>query len=195
MSGANIGVQQTANSTTSSYDGSGFRCAQSPFGSLSHQFMTPGTFYYTSGEVDPYGAIIMRGKIIVQGMQSKAGTVLVKVNDVEAMYQKTKNSGSSQVTCQSGVTSPIPSCQAEGVPGGDLDKFVFSHWECSTPVVTSISPNSGTESDILVISGSGFSSTMCHNDVLIGGQVCDVISSSIDSIQCKVNAGGSMPAG
>lgn len=56
-----------------------------------------------------------------------------------------------------------------------------------TPVVSSISQNSGPAGTEVTLSGSGFSSTKADNIVKFG-EDCEVTSASASQIKCKVGA-------
>ena len=90
--------------------------------------------------------------------------------------------------CQS-VTSAKSGCSDSLPSGGDLDKFNFAFWSCSTPVVDSISQLTGTVQTEVSLSGEGFSTTDCQNQVLFGDYPCDVVSSSESSVSCTMGRG------
>lgn len=70
------------------------------------------------------------------------------------------------------------------------NKFNFAFWTCSTPVVHSVSTNNGTTQTPITITGGGFSSIACQNEVNFGGYSCDVISSSESSLTCNLAKSG-----
>lgn len=49
---------------------------------------------------------------------------------------------------------------------GDTSKFEFAYWSCKTPTVTAIDPVNGTSTTEVTITGAGFSTTDCQNDVI-----------------------------
>ena len=49
-----------------------------------------------------------------------------------------------------------------------MAKFNFKFWSCRSPVVTDVSRNSGSTIDDVILTGTGFSSTECHNEVTVG---------------------------
>ena len=55
-------MQQTRDASSTVYDGEGFRSNLSSRGNFLFQFEAPGTYYYSSGEVDPHGVIILKSK-------------------------------------------------------------------------------------------------------------------------------------
>lgn len=190
-------MQQTRDSTTTVYDGKGFKSARNGSGNFSHQFNLAGTYYYSSGVVDPYGAIIMKGRVIVNDLKSKSLDVKVKVTGVMAPYNASdaSPSDSSSTDCQSGLTTAIPQCATLDPLPSNQDSSRFTFWKCSTPEVTSISPNIGTSSTILTIKGKGFGDDKCLNGVKIGSGDCVVQTSSENEITCLVTTGNQLPAG
>ena len=92
-------------------------------------------------------------------------------------------------SCQS-VTSSISSCSDDRPTGGDANKFNFAFWKCSTPTVSSVSVNNGTTQTTITISGEGFSSTDCHNEVKFGDFDCDITSSSDTELSCTFAKSG-----
>lgn len=56
------------------------KSARSLTGSFSHRFLTSGTYHYSSGSVDPAGAIVMDGKVVVQPLRSTVSAIKLKVS-------------------------------------------------------------------------------------------------------------------
>ena len=197
LSGLSFGVQQTRDSTTTVYDGKGFKSARSGTGNFSQQFNLAGTYFYSSGAVDPYGAIIMKGRVIVNDLKTKSLDVKVQVGGVVAPSNASgaNPADSSSPDCQSGVTSAISQCAAADPLPSNKAFLRFTFWKCSTPEVTSISPNSGTSSIVLTIKGKGFGNDKCLNKVKIGSHDCTVQSSSPNEIRCLVTTGYQLTAG
>lgn len=197
LSGLSFCVQQASNSTTTVYDGNGFKSACSGNGNFSQQFNVVGTFFYISGPVDPYGAINMKGRVIVNDYKSKSFDITVKVGGVTAAYNGSvaSQSDSSISDCQSGVTNTIQDCD-------DVDPFPrkqnssrFTFSKCSTPEVTAFSPNIGRSGTILTIKGKGFGGNTCLNEVKLASRDCVVQTSSENEITCSVSTGNQLPAG
>ena len=191
-------MQQTRDSSTSAYDRKGFKSARSGSGNFSQQFNLSGTYFFSSGVVDPYGAIVMKGKVIVNDFKTKSHDVKVLVGGVEAPYNLSavKPMDSSSPDCQSGVTSAIPQCSSsEPALPNNPSPLSFSFWKCSTPEVTSIMPNNGSSSTFVTIKGKGFELANCQNEVKIGSSDCAVQSSAEDKITCIVSTGNLLSAG
>ena len=198
LSGLRFGVQQTRDSSTSGYDGKGFKSTRSGSGNYSQQFNLPGTYFYSSGEVDPYGAIVMKGKVIVNDFKTKSHNVKVLIGGVEAPYNLSavKLTDSSSPDCQSGVTSAIPHCLSSDPALPNNQSFLsFSFWKCNTPEVTSIMPNTGSSSTLVTLKGEGLGLANCQNEVKIGSSDCVVQSSAEDKITCVVSTGNQLSAG
>ena len=73
--------------------------------------------------------------------------------------------------------------------------FDYAFWSCLTPTVSDISPNSGTTSDVITITGTGFSTTLCQNEVYIGDEVCEVSAATETSIRCSLTSGTTLTVG
>ena len=74
------GVFETIDDQSSVYDGKGFRSPRSSSGSFVRLFTKPGTYYYSSGYIDDYGAIDMKGKVVVEKAESKIENIDVEVD-------------------------------------------------------------------------------------------------------------------
>ena len=57
-----------------------------PLGTYTYQFTTPGVYYYYSGDVDQFGAIVMRGAVNVLDNPSHMEDIVVTVGGHEAIY-------------------------------------------------------------------------------------------------------------
>ena len=73
------GVYQT-NNGSSNYDGTGFKSSRSSSGSFLYQFDKPGTYYFSSGFVDQYDVVELKGKVVVEPASSMIVNIGVKVN-------------------------------------------------------------------------------------------------------------------
>ena len=180
------------------YDGKGFKSARSGSSNFSQQFNLSGTYFYSSGEVDPYGAIIMKGKVIVSDFKTKSHKVKVLVGGVEAPYNASavRPTDSSSPDCHSGVTSTIPQCSSlDPALPNNSSSLSFSFLKCSTPEVTSILPNNGSSSTLITIKGKGFGLANCQSEVKIGSSDCVIQSSAEDKITCLVSTGNQLSAG
>ena len=139
----------------------------------------------------------MRGQIVVKDLKSLLFDIEVQVGEIVALHnsssRKPSNSGSSD--CQTGSTTPISQCSAVHPLPDNLLSSGFTFWKCSTPEVTSISPNIGTSSTILTIKGKGFGLLNCQNEVRIGSRGCFVQTSSEDTITCLVTPGLQLSSG
>lgn len=176
-------VYRTNDSTSTVYTGKGFRSTRSSSGQFSHKFNVPGNYYYSSGPVDPYGVLTMKGKLIVLQPIPKTAQVSLNIGQFTASYQPKRPVPPlpSTANCQNGILSP---CKSQ-IPNNT--GYVF--WECNTPVVTSIYPNVGPSSTVMTIRGKGLGPKPCYSEVLIGSQRCMVESSTSDVITCIVPAG------
>ena len=195
MSGLNFGVRQTDGSSSFAYNGKGFKSIRSRNGIFKVQFNVSGTYFYSSGPVDPYGAINMKGQVIVTELKTKSMGVKVQVGEVIAPFYKCDDNQSHSVPSNSlsGVSSGLSGCVEPLL----IDQFSlhFAFWKCSTPQVKSITPTIGTNSTILTIKGDGFENDTRLNEVKVGSSDCVVQTSSQNEITCLVTTGGQLAAG
>lgn len=77
----------------------------------------------------------------------------------------------------------------------DTNAFYIALSRCHTPEVASISPTQGPATDTITLRGSGFSTTLCQNEVTIGGKVCNVTSATNDTITCLINTENNLAIG
>ena len=91
--------------------------------------------------------------------------------------------------------SAITGCTDSEPSGSNPAVFDYLFWSCLTPTVSDISPNSGTTSDVITITGTGFSTTLCHNEVYIGEEVCEVSAATETSISCSLLSGTTLTVG
>lgn len=195
MSGLSFGVQQTDGSSSLAYDGKGFKSSRSTNGIFKVQFNLSGTYFYSSGPVDPYGAINMKGQVIVTELKTKSMDVKVQVGEVITPFYKCDDNQSDSIPSNSpsGVSSGISGCMEP--LSNDQFSLHFAFSKCSTPEVKSISPTIGTNSTILTIKGNGFENDTRLNEVKVGSSDCVVQTSSRNEITCLVTTGGQLAAG
>ena len=71
--------------------------------------------------------------------------------------------------------------------GSDPNKFNFAFWTCATPVIDMIDQHNGTAKTVITITGEGFSTVDCENEIFFSDSVCTVISSSESSLTCSMD--------
>ncbi len=94
--------------------------------------------------------------------------------------------------CGSTTSAVLNVCNETSVAS---DAFYFDWSPCHTPEVHTISPTMGPATDSLTISGSGFSTTACQNEVMIGDKNCTVTSATENTITCLINTENNMAIG
>ncbi|KAL4228989.1 Fibrocystin-L [Mactra antiquata] len=155
-----------------------------------HQFNQVGTFYVWSGYVDVWGIKNYAGTINVVSSQSSLGEIDVQVGNAHALHNV---GGSSEPVdssaCQS-TTSVKSGCTDSLPSGGDSDKFNFAFFSCSTPIVNSVSVNNGTTQTEITITGEGFSTTECQNEVMFGDVPCTVTMATETRLTCNLDKTG-----
>ncbi|XP_078698697.1 fibrocystin-L-like isoform X2 [Branchiostoma floridae x Branchiostoma belcheri] len=163
-------------------------------GSYSYTFNTVGDFYYSSGCVDDNCDIVMRGKVEVVKAVDHTEILSFKLNGMEAIYDPTGSEPALEETCP-GSTSEVLGCSEDQSITSSSSQFSFVFRDCLTATVASISPTRGTAGQTVTIQGTGFGTSTCENEVLIGGYSCNVTSSTSNNITCVVNPGSNMPVG
>ena len=73
-------MQQTADESSTDYNGKGFISERSGTGSFTYQFTKAGTYYFSSGYLDDGEFLDMKGMVIVEPAASVVVNVDVKVN-------------------------------------------------------------------------------------------------------------------
>ncbi len=99
----------------------------------------------------------------------------------------------SQIVCTAPAQNTNPSSSIINVTSNSISfpsSLYINYNSGITPIVSSISPTSGSASQVLTITGSNFVSG--QTSVLTGGVICPIISISSTSITCTI---GSIPAG
>ncbi|KAG7457780.1 hypothetical protein MATL_G00230750 [Megalops atlanticus] len=73
--------------------------------------------------------------------------------------------------------------------------LTFTYSQAATPVITSVTPQTGSSGSVVTITGSGFGSDLQHVSVTIGNALCNVSALNDTQIQCTVgdHAGGVFP--
>ncbi|KAG9478621.1 hypothetical protein GDO78_012332 [Eleutherodactylus coqui] len=182
-------VSDPANFT---YDGISFNSgARVPSGVFSYQFTSPGTYYYSSGNVKDRQTIVMQGVINVIPISDHSSPVRVFVGGKEATYASDLPPSTPSNDC----VTPRPECPQFTIPPSSNRSMWFGFSSCYSPIITGIAPNSGTILDPITITGTGFSSLTCANQVSVGKYPCIVSSADENSITCNVDPQGLMNIG
>ena len=78
------------------------------------------------------------------------------------------------------------------MPTGYPLEFLFT--PCTIGSVLSISPQTGIAGTSITINGTGFSTTICQNNVRIGSYNCPISSVTSTQIVCQIAAGSMLDA-
>ncbi|XP_068094022.1 fibrocystin-L-like isoform X1 [Hyperolius riggenbachi] len=182
-------VSDPANTT---YDGVAFNSGpRVAAGSFSYQFTSPGSYYYSSGNVNDAINLVMQGVVNVSPRADQTSTVHVTVGSTEATYVPDSFPVSPAAAC----VAPPPACLQLNTVLPSNSSFWFSFSSCYSPSITNITPTYGTIHDAITITGAGFSNITCANQVSVGGYPCLVSSADVNSITCNVDPQGSMDIG
>ncbi|CAH1226877.1 PKHD1L1 [Branchiostoma lanceolatum] len=191
--GVGYSVQQTTSASSTEYDGTGFYSGpKTAKGVFEHTFTTSGGFSYSSAAVDSSNRIFMKGFVQVNPLEdhNREENLKLKVAGFEANYDVDSAAADPTDTrsCAGTVTSITSCTDAAPTSNSSADGFPFDFWSCSTPKITSISRNNGTVHDAITISGSGFGTNICENEVTIGGYAADCVAQEGgDTLLCNAN--------
>eukprot|EP00794_Sanderia_malayensis_P006709 gene6709-7471_t len=195
LSNLKIGVYQSTQ-LSSLYDGTGFSSSRGSSGTYTFKSERPGTFYFSSGAIDPAGRIKMNGRIEVGPLKSSIANINVIVAGYKALNEPVSASilNVSQNSCVNGLSTNFTNkCADLNFVSSDNSSFRFLYSDCHTPAITNLSPRWITKDSNVVINGIGFSNEPCHNTVKLGTHVCDVIASTDTAITCRINLSNSPP--
>uniref|UniRef100_A0A8C4T925 PKHD1 like 1 n=1 Tax=Erpetoichthys calabaricus TaxID=27687 RepID=A0A8C4T925_ERPCA len=195
-------VFSVSNPGDTTFGGQGFNSGpnRSPSGFFTYEFTVPGVYFYSSGYIDNAQTIAMQGVVTLISSTNRA--LITK----RVRMKTCSHGGPPGLDLVTPGSSPFPmdvdNCSAEPLDcslpsfsNSSEDAFIFQFSSCESPTVTAIRPSSGTIHDVLNIEGTGFSSTICANEVTIGGHPCEVINSTFTEINCYVNPEDILPVG
>ncbi|XP_066271168.1 fibrocystin-L-like [Branchiostoma lanceolatum] len=191
------GIHQTTDSTGKEL--AGFSSGeQTSTGAFCETFKEVGSFFYTSGCVDPHCDIKLKmlGSVTVRARADVTKALSVKVHGQEAKLSpnNANRRRRSSESCPGGTASLV-GCSGDPPPALEDAAFSFSFRSCMTPEVTSHSPTNGTAGTLMTLQGTGFSSIACENEVMIGDHQCEIETASPDTLTCRVATGDNMPVG
>ena len=131
----------------------------------------------------------------MRGTRSRSTEVMVQVGWLLALHNTSAPTQPRTCDCPDGITDRNPSCTAASPITKTSNSFHFAFWKCSTPEVTSMTPNVGNSGIIITIKGKGFGPHPCYNDITIGGKTCNVQNSNMTSIPCTLGNSISLEGG
>lgn len=159
-------------------------------GQYRYQFNQAGIYYVWSGFVDIWGIKNYAGTIEVVPASSSAAEVVVQVGKARALHDVGGASDPVDSSLCQSVTTGKSGCSDPSPSGSDSNKFSFGFWSCSTPIVDTISVNNGTTKTAVTVTGEGFSTTPCQNEVTFGGYACVVTAATETSLTCQLAKSG-----
>ncbi|XP_069572864.1 fibrocystin-L-like [Brachyistius frenatus] len=173
------------------YEGGPFNSGESktPKGFFSYRFTVPGVYYYSSGYIDDANVWLLQGVVRVKSREEKSGRVSVSVEGIEARLVA---GGPRRVR---GAAPPCVASSACQHTDGATDRLSYSTSADSTSTVRSISPKQGSYHRVIHIQGDDFSNVTCANEVTVGDQPCQVITSSLSEINCQLRPDNELPTG
>ncbi|XP_065144791.1 fibrocystin-L-like [Paramisgurnus dabryanus] len=184
-------VFSVSSPSSTDYDGIVFNSGDTKTtrGFFAYRFTSPGVYYYSSGFVDYYKWITLQGVVTVRPLEEKTVELQVSVAGIKASV----NSASRQINSSDSECVATSDCVQDQLQTSD--GLTFSFTSCASPTVEKITPDHGTTHDIINILGSGFSSTSCANEVRVGDNLCQIISSTSTEINCRLSPDSGSPVG
>ena len=193
--GTGISVHAVADSYSNTWDGKGFKSGpKSDKGFLKHSFTTQGTYFYNTEDVIEGDEVYMPGKIIVESPSSdETVDISATSNGVDATIVSNVDPAPTAGAC----SETSSACATASVAS---DKVEFTFASCLTAKITEIVLTQGdvaesTFGDMvgygnaeLKITGSGFGTETCQNEVMIGESSCTVLTSSETEVSCSVDS-------
>ncbi|XP_053415184.1 fibrocystin-L isoform X2 [Nycticebus coucang] len=179
------------------YDGKGFTNGRkkSTSGSFSYQFTSPGIHYYSSGYVDEANSIFLQGVVNVLPAESRHIPLHLFVGSTEATYAQAEPENLHLESSVAGCLATEPLCGRNNTEVKHSNRLLFELSSCLSPLISNITPSTGTVNELITITGHGFSNLTCANKVTIGSYPCIVEESSDTSIICHVDPQNSMDVG
>ncbi|XP_069076732.1 fibrocystin-L-like isoform X2 [Pleurodeles waltl] len=181
---------------SSAYDGEGFKSlnGRQASGSFRYQFTSPGVYHYSSGSVSYTNSFSLQGRVRVLPVPDKEVELHVLVGGQEAQHNPGPAPARRRRSSPECVADE-PVCSQLMNATSSQNRTVFEFSNCYSASITAITPSNGTVLDPITLSGTGFSSVVCANEVKIGSYPCTVLSSSEHGLTCTVDPQNSMDIG
>ena len=191
-SGSGINIFQTDDAKVDMFNDRGFNTGDKrKSGTFTQTFTAKGNYLYTSEPVKINGPI-MRGKVIVkESIEDEAGKLNLLMEDIPAFHEVESSTTGSINDIDGCSITEVNSCANEPTI---TDNFVFLAAPCLQAKVNKIlvsqnglnatKPNYILDAAQLTITGQGFSTKACQNEVNIGQHSCKVDTATATSIVC-----------
>ncbi|KAK2887447.1 hypothetical protein Q8A67_015675 [Cirrhinus molitorella] len=194
VSGLGYRVFSVSNPSSTNYDDIAFNSGNTPTakGFFAYRFTSPGVYYYSSGYIDSGNQKTLQGVVTVMPLEDSTVGLQVFVTGIQASM----NIVSGQINSSDSTCVATSDCLQDKLELNETsDGLFFSFTSCASPIVYNITPDHGTTHDIIRISGSGFSSINCANEVKVGSRPCNVINSTSTEINCQLSPDSGAPVG
>lgn len=189
--GLAVSVFQTSDASSSSRLEDGFASESSVYGDFSFTFNQPGDFYYATVLLQQ---LVVRGVVTVVDVTSQSAGIRVLVDGHDAEYvplDDMSGSGSDLMSADNRMRRQVDGCEVEQPGDGqvELEGLSVSYSICSTPSVTSVSPQLGTGLTNFTLAGSLLTPQVIGEDVVVqfGGYDCEILSGRDSEIVCRLN--------
>ena len=197
LPGLVVNVFQTPSAGSSTRLEGGFSSDSSPSGTFSYTFSEPGVFYYASELTQQ---IVVYGMVTVEEPSSRSAGLIVMVDGHDANY--VPNDPGSGGGGSGGDTTlgrrAVEECSDDGVINEETETAAFSlvYSVCSTPTVTSVTPQLGTVLTNFTITGSLLTSQVVAESVSVefGGYDCAILSINDTTVVCQLVSAEAPPS-
>ena len=193
--GTGISVHAVTDSYTNVWDGKGFKSGpKTSKGFLKHTFNTKGTNYYNTDDVIDGDQVFMPGKVIVANpTNDETVDIVASINGIDATVLSNIDPSPPTNSCTEVLTTCVTASNV-------TDKIRYTFADCLTSEISKIEAIDGGIPDstygdlvsygnaVLKISGSGFGSLLCQNEVMIGdSSSCTVTNCTESKIECSLD--------
>ena len=191
-----MNVYQTKDASSSSRLKGGFSSETSTSGSFSASFPTTGVFYFAT-ELSTQAQLVLRGAVNVTTRTSSSAGLEVAVSGYPAEYVPAQDSSGGNTTLSGGnkMRRQTSSCMEDAVEDVNTNIFSLTYSVCSTPYISSVTPQNGTILTRFNISGERLISPLGEAAVVqFSGHSCQVLFSSDTLVTCIFDASTMPPS-
>ena len=171
-----VQIQQTLSDGRVEYNGVGFQSEvfKATSGEYSHDFLIPGTYYYSSGWIEESNTIALTGSVIVEDTSSEVDfPINVFVDGHEAKHRPNEARFIEPEVSFGGRSESCSSLAQDGARSEDIDNMVFHTFSFNqTPVIVGIAPKDNRPGGLVTIAAEGLTDHIDCLDLTIGGYKC-----------------------
>lgn len=171
-----VQIQQTLSDGRVEYNGVGFQSEvfKATSGEYSHDFLIPGTYYYSSGWIEESNTIALTGSVIVEDTSSEVDfPINVFVDGHEAKHRPNEARFIEPEVAFGGRAESCRSLAQDGTRSEDINNMVFHTFSFNqTPVIVGIAPKDNRPGGLVTIAAEGLKEHIDCLEMTIGGYTC-----------------------